>query len=109
SGPMCSTANLCLPDVPSSPTRRSSDLASSIIQIDNTHTVTLSAVTIHGGTINDGTLAGDGSVAGLDETQPHGTIHVTGNTAIDNNTTAHNCTPDTLATRMLTLDDKNVT
>src|SRR4029079_18903296 len=56
----------------------------SIIQVDNPHTLTINGTTIHGGTINDGTLAGDGSVVGL-PAGTFGTIHVTGNSAIDSN------------------------
>ena len=48
----------------------------SIIQVDNTHTLTINGTTIHGGTINDGTVANTGGASG-------GTIHVTGNSAID--------------------------
>src|SRR4029079_3493528 len=80
----------------------------SVIQVDNTHTLTLSTTTIHGGTINDGTLAGDGSVVGL-PAGTFGTIHVTGNSTIDSNASLNNGAVTVDAGVKLILNDVTVT
>ena len=80
----------------------------SVIQVDNTHTLTINGTTIHGGTINDGTLAGDGSVVGL-PAGTFGTIHVTGNSAIDSNASLNNGAVNVDAGVKLILNDVTVT
>src|ERR1043165_9357131 len=82
--------------------------ATSVIQIDDGKSLTLAQTTIHGGTINDGTLAGDGSVAGL-PAGSFGTIHVTGDSTIDNGAALNNGAVNVDDNVTLILDNVTVT
>ncbi len=73
----------------------------SVIQIDDGTTLTLSGVTIDGGTINDGTAAGTGTPAVF------GAIDITGDSTIGDASLNHGTV--TLSGTKLTLDNDTVT
>ncbi len=81
------------------------------VQIDNGQTLTLTQATLHGGTINDGTLGGSGGVAGLGTTNAtlFGLIDVTGNSAIDSNAQINKGKVTVESGKTLILDDVTIT